>query len=88
MFESLNDHLQKHVSGRLSGQDARHVLQHLIREKLRSDQLYCVSVDAKQAIVRVGSVFLQQELLLWKADLLQQFVEITGTKLKEIAIQR
>ncbi len=66
--------------------DLRHFVEQWLRDKVRSQALYCERLQNGEAKIRVNSPLLQQEVLLSEFALKTYIEQETGYRLKRLQV--
>lgn len=67
--------------------DVKCFVERFLREELNTHNLYCERVEAGRVWVRVGEVFLQQEVYLLKVGLKEKLSSEANYKLKRLNVR-
>lgn len=88
MLQSLSEFLRKRTGAAWEEADARHFVQTWLREKTKTQQLYCERFQDGVALVRAISPAVRMVVKLAEYDLQQALTEAGGPKLKEVRVVR
>lgn len=85
-FLSLGSLFAKETPPAWDEQDVRFFVQNFLRDRMRTEQLYCERVVDDTAFVRVASPAARQEVLLWQFDLVEALEKRAGIRLIKIVV--
>ena len=86
MFHPLANLFSKPSNIGWGKNDIKYFIQNYLRERLKTDSLYCDEVGDEIAHIRVNTAALKQEIILLAYDLSQKLKQDTGFQLTNLKI--
>jgi hypothetical protein len=86
MFRSVGA-LFEHRKVSLDETDIKCLVERYLRDELKTDNLYCEQVKAGEVSVRVGEVFLQQEVYLCEYNLKEKLSSEAKYLMKQLKVR-